>query len=280
MHRFRLRVNVPFVGHLRRRDASRSIHSGQRLDCRSVRIAHGIRQRAGDLHGSVGSVRAFRRYRIVHGGARSAGNRRRHDAPTLGGFITTCASWRWVFFLNVPFAIAALIAIAAWVPNQRDAARRPFDLRGFVLCGAALISLLYGTVHHIGDTGLCGCHGCAERSGQHAVERGAADDHRHGNRIRGPVPASVGEGILTSDSLNRPRGGRERLADWYRPAPSGRLYHPRGEGPRGGRHNAGTCTRNARHCIREAASVALRGIGSVCPCRRAPRRRRLAERQC
>ncbi|MGP8097350.1 MAG: MFS transporter [Steroidobacteraceae bacterium] len=65
--------------------------------------------------------------------------------PTLGGFITTYASWRWVFFLNVPFAIAALIAIAAWVPNQRDAARRPFDLRGFVLCGAALISLLDGT---------------------------------------------------------------------------------------------------------------------------------------
>ena len=45
----------------------------------------------------------------------------------------------------MPFAIAALIAIAAWVPNQRDAARRPFELRGFVLCGAALISLLYGT---------------------------------------------------------------------------------------------------------------------------------------
>ena len=33
--------------------------------------------------------------------------------PTLGGFITTYASWHWIFFLNVPFGILALIAIAA-----------------------------------------------------------------------------------------------------------------------------------------------------------------------
>ncbi len=65
--------------------------------------------------------------------------------PTLGGFITTYASWRWVFFLNIPFGIAALIAIMAWVPNQRDDSRRPLDVGGFILSGAALISLLYGT---------------------------------------------------------------------------------------------------------------------------------------
>jgi len=65
--------------------------------------------------------------------------------PTVGGFITTYASWHWIFFLNVPFGILALIAIAKWVPNQRDAERRPLDLRGFLLSGAALILLLYGT---------------------------------------------------------------------------------------------------------------------------------------
>lgn len=65
--------------------------------------------------------------------------------PTVGGFITTYASWRWVFFLNVPFGIAALMAIAAFVPNQRGVARRRLDLPGFILSGLALICLLYGT---------------------------------------------------------------------------------------------------------------------------------------
>jgi EmrB/QacA subfamily drug resistance transporter len=65
--------------------------------------------------------------------------------PTLGGFITTYASWHWIFFLNVPFGILALIAIAAYVPNQREDARRPLDVGGFLLCGTALICLLYGT---------------------------------------------------------------------------------------------------------------------------------------
>src|ERR1700738_2749997 len=59
--------------------------------------------------------------------------------PTLGGFITNYASWHWGVFLNVPFGIAALFAIARYVPNQRDAARRPLDLGGFLLSGASLI---------------------------------------------------------------------------------------------------------------------------------------------
>jgi EmrB/QacA subfamily drug resistance transporter len=65
--------------------------------------------------------------------------------PSIGGFITTYASWHWIFFLNVPFAIAAFIAIVLVVPNQRDGRRRPLDLVGFVLSGAALIAILYGT---------------------------------------------------------------------------------------------------------------------------------------
>jgi len=65
--------------------------------------------------------------------------------PTLGGFITTYASWHWVFFLNIPFGLAALVAIARYVPNQRNTLHRPMDVGGFLWSGAALISLLYGT---------------------------------------------------------------------------------------------------------------------------------------
>src|SRR5208283_3253313 len=77
--------------------------------------------------------------------------------------------------------------------------------------------------------------------------------------------------ILISNSLNRPHAARECLAGWHRPAPSGRPSRRRAEGPRGGRHNAGTCTRSAQHCIRGTVSVALRVKGSVCPCRLARR---------
>ncbi|MEX3843946.1 MFS transporter [Paraburkholderia sp. BR10882] len=64
--------------------------------------------------------------------------------PPIGGFITTYASWRWIFLLNVPFGIAVLAAIAAIVPNLRGEQRRPLDVAGLVLSGAALTAILYG----------------------------------------------------------------------------------------------------------------------------------------
>jgi EmrB/QacA subfamily drug resistance transporter len=65
--------------------------------------------------------------------------------PTLGGFITTYASWHWVFFLNVPFGLLAVIAIIRYVPNQHGDRPRPLDGMGFLLCGSALIGVFYGT---------------------------------------------------------------------------------------------------------------------------------------
>jgi EmrB/QacA subfamily drug resistance transporter len=65
--------------------------------------------------------------------------------PTAGGFITTYASWRWSFFLNVPFGILAFAAILWVVPNQRSQDKRPLDVPGFVLSGLALTSIMYGT---------------------------------------------------------------------------------------------------------------------------------------
>ena len=64
--------------------------------------------------------------------------------PPIGGFITTYASWRWIFLLNVPFGVAVLVAVAALVPNLRSDRSRPLDVTGLVLSGAALTALLYG----------------------------------------------------------------------------------------------------------------------------------------
>lgn len=65
--------------------------------------------------------------------------------PSVGGFITTYFSWHWIFLINVPFGIAAISAVAAMVPNERGTHRRPLDLTGFFLSGAALTALLSGT---------------------------------------------------------------------------------------------------------------------------------------
>ncbi|WP_233217413.1 MFS transporter [Trinickia dabaoshanensis] len=64
--------------------------------------------------------------------------------PPLGGFITTYASWRWIFLLNVPVCLVVLCAVCAWVPNLRGEQRRPLDLAGLALSGLTLTSILYG----------------------------------------------------------------------------------------------------------------------------------------
>lgn len=65
--------------------------------------------------------------------------------PPIGGFITTYASWEWIFLLNVPFGIAALIAAMLLVPNEKTSERKPLDYVGFLLSAATLTAVLYGT---------------------------------------------------------------------------------------------------------------------------------------
>jgi MFS family permease len=65
--------------------------------------------------------------------------------PPIGGFITTYASWEWIFLLNVPFGIVALAVAFKLVPNERSAEKKPLDIVGFLLSGATLTAILYGT---------------------------------------------------------------------------------------------------------------------------------------
>ena len=66
--------------------------------------------------------------------------------PLLGGGLTSGLSWRWIFFVNLPFGVVAVV-ITAWkvAESRAPRARRP-DWVGFVLFTAALGSLVYGLI--------------------------------------------------------------------------------------------------------------------------------------
>lgn len=64
--------------------------------------------------------------------------------PPLGGFISTYASWHWIFFLNVPLGLVALVVAMRLLPPGTEHAPRPFDGIGFILTGTACFALIFG----------------------------------------------------------------------------------------------------------------------------------------
>lgn len=63
--------------------------------------------------------------------------------PPLGGFITSYANWRWIFFINVPLGILAIALALRFIPDIHDDERRPFDITGFIATSVAMVSLVY-----------------------------------------------------------------------------------------------------------------------------------------
>ena len=88
--------------------------------------------------------------------------------PLVGGWLIDHASWRWVFFLNLPIAAAAL-ALTAWrVPESCDPeASRRLDWQGAALATLGLAGITYGLIElpsggaSPGGAGGPGAHGAA-----------------------------------------------------------------------------------------------------------------------
>jgi EmrB/QacA subfamily drug resistance transporter len=66
--------------------------------------------------------------------------------PTLGGLIVTVSDWRWIFFLNVPVGVLAVVATLLIIPDLRPGVRHRIDLVGVLGASVALFLLVFGLI--------------------------------------------------------------------------------------------------------------------------------------
>ncbi|MGI8526085.1 MAG: MFS transporter [Pseudolabrys sp.] len=64
--------------------------------------------------------------------------------PPVGGFITTYASWHWIFLINVPIGLLGIVLSMRFIPNVRAEKRERFDLLGMMLSGLGIAGLAFG----------------------------------------------------------------------------------------------------------------------------------------
>jgi len=67
--------------------------------------------------------------------------------PLVGGLLTDRVSWRWVFYINLPFGLVAAAAITVGLRDEkRGSTRASFDILGMTVFVAAISTLLVGLV--------------------------------------------------------------------------------------------------------------------------------------
>ncbi|WP_127502746.1 DHA2 family efflux MFS transporter permease subunit [Actinoplanes solisilvae] len=67
--------------------------------------------------------------------------------PFLGGWLVQAASWRWIFAINLPIAVAVVLVARRYVPESRDAATTGrVDLVGGLAATLGLVGLTYGLI--------------------------------------------------------------------------------------------------------------------------------------
>jgi EmrB/QacA subfamily drug resistance transporter len=67
--------------------------------------------------------------------------------PLVGGLLTERISWSWIFFVNIPVGVLAIVAARLFVDESKDTSREQrLDLPGLVSSGIGLFALTYGLI--------------------------------------------------------------------------------------------------------------------------------------
>ncbi|MDO9411373.1 MAG: MFS transporter [Pseudolabrys sp.] len=64
--------------------------------------------------------------------------------PPLGGFITTYASWHWIFLINVPIGIIGIVLATRYIEDVRAEKNERFDFVGMIYAGLGIAGLAFG----------------------------------------------------------------------------------------------------------------------------------------
>jgi EmrB/QacA subfamily drug resistance transporter len=75
------------------------------------------------------------------------------SGPIVGGWLVTYATWRWVFYINLPMGVIGLLVAGFLLREQREPNAGRFDPTGFLLSATGLSSLLYALAQ-AGDRGF------------------------------------------------------------------------------------------------------------------------------
>jgi EmrB/QacA subfamily drug resistance transporter len=109
----------------------------------AIMFATSLALLAQSFHGKDRGV-AFGAFGAITGVAIAVG-------PVLGGALTSGASWRWIFYVNIPIGVLALLVTLLRVDESRDPdARRP-DWVGFVTFSVGLAALVFGLIRSNAD---------------------------------------------------------------------------------------------------------------------------------
>jgi MFS family permease len=77
--------------------------------------------------------------------------------PILGGWLIGIASWHWIFLINLPIGIGALIAAQLILPSDKPQPSQRFDFLGMLLLSPGLALFLYGISSVPGEGQPCWC---------------------------------------------------------------------------------------------------------------------------
>ncbi|WIB11580.1 MFS transporter [Curtobacterium sp. MCPF17_052] len=105
--------------------------------------------------------------------------------PIIGGSIVQSISWHWLFFVNVPICVAALVLAPRYLPATTGQRGHRFDLLGFVLLTPGVALVAFGVSQLTGTEGFRAVQAWLPPHGRRGAPRGVRP-HRAPSRDAGP----------------------------------------------------------------------------------------------